>query len=643
MDYNAQQQAAIECENQHILVLAGAGTGKTRTIIGRAAHLLRQGCTPERLVMITFTRRAAAEIRHRLTTEVGPACKHVVAGTFHNFCLREMSARRDWFGLTGTTIMDADDQSQMMKLVRGEIANSSGATAVPQASQLVSYYSYARNTNQPVRDYLEKFTDLGGDQIDLVLKIFAAYKQRKAAGGYLDFDDILHRFAQVMREDQEICRRIAKNYSHVLVDEMQDTNPLQWLILEALAPSLNLFCVGDDAQSIYAFRGADFRNVHSFNERLPGGQVLKLELNYRSTQEILDLSNWLLSRSPLKYGKQLVAHRGPGQVPEQIEFESDFDEAQWVVDCIVKRHKNGMRWDQQMVLCRTAYSARPIEAELIERNLPYRFIGGIGLLQMAHVKDLLSILRVAVNHHDELAWARYLTMWPRIGDSTAAKTVHFVRTATDSLAAIELLEQRLKRPEITKPIRLALKHRDDPAQAISGLSDLLEELLKSRYENWDTRSRDYKLIARLATKHQDLKTFLDSYTLDPISASEANSQEKEDIITLITVHSAKGAEAKVCHVVAAQPGNFPHSRSMGDPQAVEEERRVLYVAMTRAQDELVISSNFSRGVAQSSWRPQPIPINFFEGMPHKLVGAGSPSGRARTKRQSVPWDDGVIQ
>ncbi|HAC92663.1 MAG TPA: ATP-dependent DNA helicase PcrA, partial [Planctomycetaceae bacterium] len=388
---------------------------------------------------------------------------------------------------------------------------------------------------------------------------------------------------------------------------------------------------------------ADFRNVHSFNQRLPGGQVLKLELNYRSTQEILDLSNWLLSRSPLKYSKQLVAHRGPGQVPEQIEFESDFAEAQWVVDCIVKRHKNGMRWDQQMVLCRTAYSARPIEAELIERNLPYRFIGGIGLLQMAHVKDLLSILRVAVNHHDELAWARYLTMWPRIGDSTAAKTIHFVRTAPDSFAAIELLDQHLKRPEITKPIRLALNHRDDPAQAISGLSDMLEDLLKSRYENWDTRSRDYQLIARLATKHQDLKTFLDAYTLDPISASEANSQENEDIITLITVHSAKGAEAKVCHVIAAQPGNFPHSRSMGDPQAVEEERRVLYVAMTRAQDELVISSNFSRGVAQSSWRPQPLPINFFEGMPHKLVGAGSPSERARTKRHPVPWDDGVIQ
>lgn len=642
MDYNPQQRAAIECENQHVLVLAGAGTGKTRTIIGRAAHLLRRACPPERLVTITFTRRAAAEIRHRLASEVGPACQQVVAGTFHNFCLREMTARRDWFGLSGTTIMDGDDQAQMMKLVRGDIAGSNSVTAIPQATQLVSYYSYARNTNQPVRDYLEKFTDLGVEQIDFVLKIFAAYKQRKQDGGYLDFDDILHRFAQVMRQDQDICRRVAGHYSHVLVDEMQDTNPLQWLILEALAPYLHLFCVGDDAQSIYAFRGADFRNVHSFSERLPGGQVLKLELNYRSTQEILDLSNWLLSRSPLKYGKQLVAHRGSGQVPQRVEFESDFDEAEWVVDSIIRRQSSGMRWDQQMILCRTAYSARPIEAELIQRDLPYRFIGGIGLLQMAHVKDLLSVLRVAVNHHDELAWARYLTMWPRIGDSTAAKTIRFLRTASNSTDAVQLLEQRLNRPDITKPIRLALKEIDDPSQAITDLSDMLEDLLKSRYDNWEHRSRDYKLIARLATRHQNLKTFLDAYTLDPISPSEANSHDQADVITLITVHSAKGAEAKVCHVVAAQPGNFPHSRSMSDPQAIEEERRVLYVAMTRAQDELVISSNFSRGVAQSSWRPQPPPVNFFEGMPPQLLGSSGTSERTRTKRRSVPWDDGVI-
>lgn len=643
MEFNEQQLQAIHSSARHLLVLAGAGTGKTRTIIGRAARLIRAGVSPKRIAIITFTRRAAAEIRHRLSQDVGDSQTGIITGTFHNFCLREMSSRRSWFGLDEITVMDADDQSQLMKLVRAEIIGKRSDASVPQSPQLLNYYSYARNTNQPIRDYLTHFTDLEAEVIDVVLRIFDGYKGRKRSAGYVDFDDILHRFAKVMKQDQDICQKIASGYDHVLVDEMQDTNPLQWLILESLATHVQLFCVGDDAQSIYAFRGADFRNVHSFSQRVPDAQVLKLELNYRSTQEILDVSNWLLTQSKLKYDKKLTAFRGPGNAPILFVTETEMEEAEWVTDRIVKHHQQGTAWQEQMVLCRTAYVARPVEAELIRRKVPYRFIGGIGLLQMAHVKDLLSALRIVVNHQDELAWMRYLMMWPRIGEVTAARLVHQLRMCDSPPAAIERLQLLISRPETVKPLRNSLENIDSPAVCIENLIRVLEPLLGQRYDNWEQRKRDCELIVRLAQKHNSVQSFLDTYALDPVSATEVGASD-DDLLTLITVHSAKGTECKICYVIAAQPGNYPHSRSLDNEDDIEEERRVLYVALTRAQDELVISRHLSSRTSWNSWKqPQ---ICFLDSLPEKLVQRALPSGAkvlsARKKPPSDYWDDDII-
>jgi DNA helicase II / ATP-dependent DNA helicase PcrA len=644
VEFNEQQLKAIDCGPLHTLILAGAGTGKTRTIIGRAAHLVRQGGDPKKLAIITFTRRAANEIRQRLVASVGNACDNIVSGTFHHFCLREMTSRPDWFGLTGSTIMDRDDQSQLMKLARGAIIGKRKVAGVPQASQLVSTYSYARNTNQPIRDYLEKYSSETESTISIILQIFAAYKKRKQQSGYLDFDDILHRFAKVLRDEPDICKRIAGQFEHVLVDEMQDTNPLQWLILEALAPYAQLFCVGDDAQSIYAFRGADFRNVHSFSQRLPESQTLKLELNYRSTQEILDLSNWLLSQSPLKYGKKLSAHRGQGLKPTWVEFDSEQDEAEWVVERIMARHQNDMRWDEQMVLCRTSHHARNIETELIKHKVPYRFIGGIGLLQMAHVKDLLAVLRIAVSHQDELAWIRYLMMWPGIGEVTAAMLIEQMRQSTDSKSAIvQLAKLRPKNPML-RPLRSAVKSLLKPARCIKEVAELLDDVMMIRYDNWQLRRRDFELLVRLAERQPSIKEFLDAYTLDPITSSEAETEQEEDILTLITVHSAKGTESKVCHVVAVQPGSYPHFRSSGNTEAIEEERRILYVAMTRAKDELVISYNHSFARSPSNWRAQQTPVNFLKALPKDLVDSRQHRTPARFQtRSSSYWEDDLIE
>ena len=336
---NGEQRRAAEFSGGNVLVLAGAGTGKTRTIIARIAFLIRAGVDPTRILVMTFTRRAARELSRRLETLVGASSAKVVAGTFHHFCLYAMRRMPRRFGTESASVIDRDDQIQLMKLVRGSFA--AAKEQFPQASVLVNLYSYAVNTNRPVREYLEKHTDYDSGKIDKMCQVFSAYEERKRKNAYLDYDDILFRFTKVLHDSPRVGAFFGGHYDHILVDEMQDTNPLQWLILDGLREPAKLFCVGDDAQSIYSFRGADFQNVHSFLQRVAGSVVLKLEENYRSTQEILDLANWLLKRSPLSYDKELRAHRGKGTKPRLIEFEIDLDEANWIAEDLVSRHNEG--------------------------------------------------------------------------------------------------------------------------------------------------------------------------------------------------------------------------------------------------------------------------------------------------------------
>ncbi|MDP8218975.1 MAG: ATP-dependent helicase, partial [Candidatus Theseobacter exili] len=351
----------------HALVLAGAGTGKTRTIIYRIAHLIDNGIDPKRILLLTFTRRAAKEMTDRLRKMVGDSANNIISGTFHHYCLMTMRRMQKDFGIVGATVIDLDDQEQLMKLARAQYA--SNKNIFPKAEVLIKLYSYARNTNQPRLNYLKKFTEHEKKTVDKILKVFEDYDQRKKTYNYLDFDDILYRFAKHLNSNTNpsIRNNLRKRYDHILVDEMQDTNPLQWLILDGLRDPAQLFCVGDDAQSIYAFRGADFRNVHSFTQRCPDSTILKLQENYRSTQEILDLSNWLLKESPLKYNKKLIAYRGKGIKPRLVEFKDDLSEAVWIVSDLLERYENGSKWKDHVIITRSAAASRPVEAELIAK------------------------------------------------------------------------------------------------------------------------------------------------------------------------------------------------------------------------------------------------------------------------------------
>lgn len=608
-------------------MLAGAGTGKTRTIIARAAHLIERGVAPERILLLTFTRRAAREMIDRLGEMIGPVSSRILAGTFHHYCLYIMRRMPSAFHIEKATVIDRDDQLQLMKLIRGEIKEK--GIPLLRASELLNVSSYARNTLTPIADYIKRFTDYDPKTAEVVCRMFGIYEDRKQQNDYLDYDDILFRFAERIKENA-IGDRLRGMYDHILVDEMQDTNPLQWEVLQGLREPARLFCVGDDAQSIYAFRGADFRNVHAFASRIPNSVVLRLEENYRSTQGILDLSNWLLKTSNVKYGKTLSAVRKEQSSPSLIDFTSDIEEARWVVNDLKKRHEQGLPWKEFMIITRTGQAARAVESFMVEEEIPYQFVGGTSLLQTAHVKDLLSLVRAAANYRDELAWGRYLTLWPRIGDATAARLIKGMGQEQSMPAAMDWLEKTLKgRSEIIRGVRNVAGIWHDPPGAVREASQFLSPLMEKRYENWRVRSRDLNLLGRLAAEHRSLSAFLEIYTLDPISVSSAGRIGENDIVTLTTVHSAKGTQASVCYLIRVEPGMYPHVRSMGSEDQMEEERRILYVAMTRAKDELIITRTWQN----YNWSPasycgsggqimgQGVPY-FLEDVPEHLLHIG---------------------
>ena len=614
---NKNQQLAAEHEDQHILVLAGAGTGKTLTIIARAEHLIRKGVDPKRILLLTFTRRASQEMTARLYLGIGNAAHKVTAGTFHHFCLLTMRRMPEEFGIKEFTVIDRDDQTDLMKLVRARYIVK--GKIFPRASQLVNIFSYARNTNMDVLEYLRKHYDFDEHTSQKIHKVFFDYTKRKRLNRYLDYDDILYRFAKKLHEDLSIRKQLRGLYDHILVDEMQDTNPLQWLILEGLKDPAKLFCVGDDAQSIYAFRGADFRNVHSFHKRIPDCVVLKLEDNYRSTQEILDISNWLLKRSTLNYSKNLKAQRGPGIKPVLVDFERDLDEARWIAEDLMERHDKGSCWKDHMILTRTAWASRSMEALMVEKNIPYVFIGGTSLLQAAHVKDLLCLIRATASQHNELAWIRYLTLWPGIGDVRAARLIALMQKKGSLEKAFDQLSGKITAQQQIVAGPKAIMHSwDEPAQALRAGARFLEPLLSQRYDKWNLRRKDFDLLVKLSERYRSLMGFIETYTLDPVTTTTAARSENQDAVTLITVHSAKGTESPVCYVIRVEPAMYPYIRSLGNQDEEEEERRILYVAMTRTKNELILTRSASRN--SYTYPPKSATEAYFlSTVPDKLV------------------------
>jgi DNA helicase II / ATP-dependent DNA helicase PcrA len=587
-DLNEHQRIAASMPNQHTLVLAGAGCGKTKTIVARAAFLISSGTPAHRIQILTFTRRSASEIVERVRMQLGDVAEGLRASTFHTWCISLIRKAPSAFGYKDYSLIDRDDQLQLFKVLRG----NKNSAPLPTASELCDLYSFARNTRQTLDATLQKNAPEAYGQKEQIAQVMLSYESRKRDRRYLDYDDILDVVAQRLASSPETCSWVANQYDHLLIDEMQDTNPLQWKLIDPLKNEVTLFCVGDDAQSIYGFRGADFRNVHSFGDRVIDSVTLKLEKNYRSTQEILDISNWLLSESPLNYGKILVASRGSGKRPQINTFASEWEEGRWITDDLIARRGAGADWKEHMILVRSSFAARIVESALLAKEIPYRFVGGTKLLESAHIRDILSALRLVANPQDEIGWMRFLTLWNGVGEITASQVMEKILQETSLDGCIKAIEAEAKIPELAaNVVRVVEEFQNQVSKAISNIVKLMEEMLSVKYKNqdWEKRKRDFGLVEKLAEKHTSIFEFIEEYLLDPVHSSQVERLETDDVVTVITIHSAKGTECEVCYVVNVSPGAFPSARAIGNENEVEEERRVLYVALTRAKNELIIT------------------------------------------------------
>ncbi|MCP4458107.1 MAG: ATP-dependent helicase [Cytophagales bacterium] len=492
----------------------------------------------------------------------------------------------------------------------------------PRPSELIKYYSYSRNTCQTPKAYLSSNTELNDKFIEICSRIFQEYQKSKEMRGYLDYDDLLEYFANALKEKPNLRKAVTKLFDEVLVDEMQDTNPLQFSILKHFSSEdVRLFCVGDPAQSIYKFRGAEFKHVYKFEEIFGNSTTIPLSLNYRSYQEILDLSNWLLERSPLNYNNHLTAHRkNGGFLPSMCDFDSNQDEASWIADTILERKEKDILFNDIMILVRSGFDAKPIEAEFIQRKIPYYFIGGTSLTKSAHVRDVLSLLRIVRNDQDDLAWMRFLKLWPRIGEKTAEKLISSFYEKTE-IQAVDILSESIgsSHNAITS-FKLTDSNKNIPKLCISSAVQALTPILKERYDKWNYRYQDLKLLITVAEKYKTISDFIDAFTLEPMTSTEIEKLENDDAVLMITVHSAKGTEAPICFVANAKQGTYPHVRSCGEIDAEEEERRILYVALTRAKNELFVtrSTDYRSGFYVQN-KPTEGEEYFLSEVPEELV------------------------
>lgn len=601
MQLDEDQRRAVDHDGGPLLIVAGAGTGKTRTLVARLARLIGEGSAPERLLLVTFSRRAADEMIRRLAPLVGPeVARRVHAGTFHSVAHRLLRQHGEALGLgTGFSVMDQGDAADLMHLVRQDVKAEEESRRFPRKDTLLAVYSRVVNAQEPLRPVLRRHFPWVQEHEAAIGRIFSLYTERKRAQGVLDFDDMLL-YWRAAATDPQVGPALAGAYEHILVDEYQDTNVLQADIVAALrAGGRPLTAVGDDAQSIYAFRAATVRNMLDFPDRFPGSSVIKLERNYRSTRPILDLANAVLEQATEGYAKHLWTEREGGVRPVLATCPDEASQADAVADVILEHHEAGVALRDQAVLFRTAHHSDLLEVELRRRNIPFVKYGGLRFLEAAHVRDLLAALRVLDNPRDELAWYRLLQLLDGVGPAGARRAMEAMGVADG-----EGLRRFVSGPAAVLPTRAA-----EDAERLSGalrdcaesgleagpqverLASALEPMIRRRYENADVRLRDLEAMAKVAGAFEDRTRMVAELTLDPPASTGDLAGPPlldDDYVILSTVHSAKGGEWRVVHLIHAADGMFPSDMSTGSREEIEEERRLFYVALTRAREHLHI-------------------------------------------------------
>jgi DNA helicase-2/ATP-dependent DNA helicase PcrA len=597
---NPSQREAVEHDGGPLLVVAGAGSGKTWTLACRVASLVDRGIRPERILLLTFTRRAAREMlrrAERLTGERGVG--RVWGGTFHATGNRLLRLHGRALGLSPDfTVLDRTDTADLMDLIRGDLGLGQGERRFPRKETLADVYSRTVNAGEKLRTVLERDYPWSVEEIEGIRQIVEAYTARKRETNALDYDDLLlywRALAQTVPAANEM-------FTHVLVDEYQDTNALQADILAAMQPDGHgLTVVGDDAQAIYGFRAATVRNILEFPERFPGTTIVRLERNYRSSQPILDASNAVIALSPQRHEKTLWTDRAEGAKPLLLTCLDDADQADAVCRSVLEHRERGTELKEQAVLFRAAHHSDVLEVELARRNIPFVKYGGLKFLESAHVKDALAVLRILDNPRDEVSWFRVLQLLSGVGPATARRLMDAIRVQ-DGDALRRLVDGEpadapvASRPELDalrEVVRIcAAAEPAPPAVQLEHVRRWLEPILRRRSDAPEPRIRDLEQLEQLATGFPTRERFVTDLTLDPPSSTSDLAGPPlldEDYLVLSTVHSAKGGEWDVVHVIHAADGMFPSDLATGDDDQIEEERRLFYVALTRARHHLEVS------------------------------------------------------
>ena len=605
---NDQQRLAVEHGGGAVagplLVIAGAGSGKTNTLAHRVAHLIVKGADPRRILLMTFSRRAASEMTRRVERIVGEVLGRDAAvmtdaltwaGTFHGIGARLLRDYALEIGLDAAfTIHDREDSADLMNLARHELGFSSTESRFPAKGTCLAIYSRAVNAQAPLGEILGAAFPWCSGWHEELRQLFAAYVEAKQAQNVLDYDDLLLYWAQ-MAAEPAIAEHLAARFDHILVDEYQDTNRLQASILTALKPDgTGLTVVGDDAQSIYSFRAAEVRNILDFPTLFaPEAEVVMLERNYRSTQTILAAANAVIGEASERFTKNLWSERESGERPRLVSVRDEADQANYICEQILAEREAGTALKSQAVLFRASHHSGPLEFELTRRNIPFVKFGGLKFLDAAHVKDVLAVLRFAENPRDRVAGFRVLQLLPGIGPSAANAVVESMTTALDHEMGLAAYRPP-QRAAADWPAFIEL-YAGLRAGAGKWPADLervrlwYEPHLERIHEDATTRRADLLQLEQIATGYASRERFLTELTLDPPDATSDQAGPPhldEDYVILSTIHSAKGQEWKNVFVLNAVDGCIPVDLSVGSTEEIDEERRLLYVAMTRAKDSL---------------------------------------------------------
>ena len=593
----AQYEAASAIDGTY-LIIAGAGTGKTRTLVYRVARLVEIGYDPRSILLLTFTRKAANEMMNRAAVLLDNRCSKILGGTFHSFANSVLRKYSKAAKLNPSfTILDQGDTQDVINLIRNQGGYVTREKRFPNKETLNKVYSLSVNTGRAVEELIEENYPHFADQIEKILGIQKVFMEYKRRNNLLDYDDLLIYLKNFLEDLNAGTRSLLNSIKFVMVDEYQDTNKLQAEIVKGLTQlNKNIMVVGDDSQAIYSFRGANFKNIIEFPRFFDDVKIITLEENYRSTQEVLNFANCVNEGAIEKYTKHLYSTKSGGELPYIVAASTENLQSKFIVEKILELREEGVPLEDIAVLFRSSFFSFDLEIELTKANIPFQKFGGMKFVESAHIKDVLAFLRIAANPRDVVSWYRVLLLHEGIGPKTAQKILDELATARLTIKANpETITKFNYNDRIVKLFQLLYKihtNNDLPSEKLQVVLDYYYPIFKDSYDDFNKRKKDLEIFQNISENYKSLDTLLADMAIEPIIDSVIDvegTDREEEYLTLSTIHSAKGLEWHSVFIIHAVEGYFPSSRSYNNSETLEEERRLMYVASTRAKQNLFVT------------------------------------------------------